>query len=137
MKKNEGFSLIELMIAVAILGIIVSIAYPSYLSYLRDSRRADAEGVLIEMSQWMERQYTVNGRYDDGAGNAPNLPIDKSPRDGDATFYEIDVTAIDDDSFTLTATAIGSQTEEECGNLTLTQTGARGSSGPGTRCWDD
>ena len=137
MKKSAGFSLIEVMIAVAILGIVASIAYPSYQSYLRDSRRADAEGVLIEMSQWMERQYTVNGRYDDGAGNAPALPIQKSPRDGTATHYVVSVSAVDTDSFTLTATAQGGQTQEECGNLTLTQTGARGSSGPGTRCWDD
>ncbi|WP_415882683.1 type IV pilin protein [Neptuniibacter sp. QD34_54] len=135
MKKNAGFTLIELMIAVAIIGIIASVAYPSYLSYLRDSRRADAEGVLIEMSQWMERQYTVDGSYN--ADGTPTLPIQKSPRDGSATHYQIAITAIDADSFTLTATAQGGQTQEECGNLTLTQTGARGSSGPGTRCWDD
>lgn len=135
MKKNAGFSLIEVMIAVAILGIVASIAYPSYLSYLRDSRRADAEGVLIEMAQWMERQYTVDGSYNENG--TPTLPIQKSPRDGAASHYIISVSSVAEQSFTLTATAQGGQTQEECGDLTITQTGARGSSGPGTRCWDD
>jgi len=135
MKKSLGFTLVEVMIAVAIIGVIASLAYPSYLSYLRDSRRADAEGVLVEMAAWMERRYTVDGQYNQGG--TPALPIQKSPRDGAATHYQISVSAIDEDSFTLTATAVGGQTEEECGNLTITQTGARGSDGPGNDCWDD
>lgn len=134
MKKSLGFTLVEVMIAVAIIGVIASLAYPSYLSYLRDSRRADAEGVLVEMAAWMERRYTVDGRYDNGA---INLPIQKSPRDGAARHYDVAVTASAAESFTLTATAVGGQTEEECGNLTITQTGARGSDGPGNDCWDD
>ncbi|WP_415892731.1 type IV pilin protein [Neptuniibacter sp. PT8_73] len=133
MKKNAGFSLIELMIAVAILGIIVSIAYPSYQSYLRDSRRADAEGVLVEMAQWMERRYTVDGSYNEGG--TPTLPIQQSPRDG-AIHYVISISAIGSESFTLTATAQGAQNQDDCGHLSITQTGAKTVTGGGRKCWD-
>jgi len=83
-RKQLGVSLLELVVAMAIVGILASIAYPSYQRYLVKSRRADAQGALLELAGFLERSYTVNGCYfdkgDDGiCGNGddstPNLPF--------------------------------------------------------------
>ena len=136
MKRNKGFSLLELMIAVAIVGIIASIAYPAYQEYVREARRSDAKAVLIEMSQWMEREYTVNGRYTNASNAAPSLPVVKSPKDGTDVVYNLGVVATSN-TFTLTATpaAGGPQAGDDCGNLSITQTGAKSASGTATDCW--
>lgn len=77
MKRQVGFTLIELMITVAIVGILVAIAYPSYMEYVRSAKRGDAQADLVELSQWMERQFTVNGLYTVSGAN-PVLPFSKS-----------------------------------------------------------
>jgi len=77
---TQGFTLIELMIAVAIVGILAAIAYPSYIEHVRKTRRADAKAVVLELSQWMERFYTENSRYDKTrAGVDVALPFTQSP----------------------------------------------------------
>ena len=63
MKKLRGFSLLELMIVVAIVGIIAAFAYPSYLEQVRKTRRADCSGALAGMGNAMERFFTVNSTY--------------------------------------------------------------------------
>ena len=62
LRKHQGFTLIELMIVVAVIGILASIAYPSYREYVAKSRRAEAKTVLLSAQQWMERFYTENFR---------------------------------------------------------------------------
>ena len=56
--KQQGITLIELLIVVAIVGILSAIAYPAYQGYVENSRRTVAQGELLELAQWMERQYT-------------------------------------------------------------------------------
>lgn len=137
--KAGGFSLIELMIVVAIVAIIASIAYPSYQNSIATSRRADAQASLLELAQFMERYYTVNGSYQNASTtppSAPGLPFIESPKDG-AKYYDLALTAITATSFTLRARPKGSMAGDGCGDLTLTSTGVKGKSGPLAleQCW--
>lgn len=127
---SSGFSLIELMIVVVIVGILAAIAYPSYVDYVRDSRRATAEGDLLEDAQFLERHHTATMAYNkDSDGNTLSasdvtnlLPITASPQDGTA-FYDISVKSIAADTYTLQAAPKGDQTKGPCGTLTLDQAG--------------
>ncbi len=69
-RNQRGFTLVELMIVVAIVGILSALAYPSYQSYMQKTRRVAAAGCLMELAQWMERNYTTCLRYD-RTGTAP------------------------------------------------------------------
>ena len=126
-RKNRGFSLIELMIVVAIVAILGSIAYPSYLNQVTKSRRTDAQAVLMEAAQFMERFYTENNRYDqDSGGTAVALPaaLRESPRDSGTKSYDIAVQASTASTYTLRATPKNAQTGD--GFLQITNTFAKG-----------
>jgi type IV pilus assembly protein PilE len=69
-RNQRGFTLVELMIVVAIVGILSALAYPSYQSHMQKTRRVAAAGCLMELAQWMERNYTTCLRYD-RTGTAP------------------------------------------------------------------
>jgi len=126
----RGFTLIELMITVAIVAILAAVAYPSYTEYIARSRRSDAKAVLLETAQWIERQYTVSNAYNlKGDGNALNtaaLPYQEAPRDGAAKYYTIQfASAPTASAFTLQAIPKNGQTGDKCGTFQLSQTGAK------------
>jgi len=128
MKKNLGFTLLELMITIAIVGILASIAYPSYNDSVTKGRRADAMASLMGFSQAMERFYTDKGTYSGAgpSGNAtgsPSIYSTQSPADGSEKYYDLTIVSADGTTFEIMATAIGTQSGD--GNLTLTATGAR------------
>lgn len=129
MKKMCGFSLIELMIVVAVVAVLAGVAYPSYQASVTKSRRSDAQSALMSFAQAMERFYTSNGTYV-GAGSggsttgAPAVFSTKSPIDGSQTFYNLTIQAATVNSYTLYATPVGPQSDD--GVLGLTSTGQRG-----------
>ncbi len=139
--KHYGFTLIELMIVVAIVGILAAVAYPSYQEHVRRSNRAEAKGILLEMAQLLERNFTETNRYDqNSAGSAWVLPVTQSPRTGTAK-YTIQFAAAmpTQNTYTLEAVPTGVMTGDACATLTLTHTGVRGV-GAGatlaaTECW--
>jgi type IV pilus assembly protein PilE len=127
MNKQKGFTLIELMVVIAIIGILAAIVYPSYQDSVQKSRRADAKGALGSFATAMERHFSETGKYT-GVGEDTGVPTifsTKSPVDGTETYYNLTVQATDN-SFTLTATPTGAQANDKCGTLTLTNTGVRG-----------
>jgi type IV pilus assembly protein PilE len=143
--KAAGFTLIELVIVVAIIGILAAIAYPSYQDSVRKSRRADAKAALLELAHFMERNYTAANRYDkDASGsdiNTAAFPYTQTPREGTSKSYDLSLSAVAQNSFTLSATPISGsgQTADPCKTLSLASTGAKSVSNnatlSATECW--
>jgi type IV pilus assembly protein PilE len=125
--STSGFTLIELMIVIAIVGVLAMLAYPSYVEHLRRGYRVEARTALLEAQQFMERFYAANSRYTtDAAGTtSPTLPARLQNVPAGSPRYTLGVVATVN-SYTLTAMAASA---DKCGNLTLTNTGVKGRSG--------
>lgn len=124
MKKHRGFSLIELMIAVAIVAILAAIAYPSYQDHLRKGRRASTQAFMMEIAN-REQQYLLDARsYAVGAGALTTLNI-TVPTDV-SRFYTVTIdpaAPTTPPSFTITATPIAGSAQAPDGVLTLDHQG--------------
>jgi type IV pilus assembly protein PilE len=129
-RSNRGFTLIEIMIVIAIIGIVITIGYPSLTEYVKKGRRTEVAGLLSEQAQILERYYSKNNVYTNATGlSAGN------------DFYTITPT-LTDQTFLLTAKRKdgGAMATDKCGDFTLTNTGVRGmanaASGLTTKdCW--
>ncbi|WP_449428015.1 type IV pilin protein [Rhodanobacter umsongensis] len=126
----RGFTLIELMIVVAIVAILAAIAYPSYTQHVIKTRRTAAKACLSEYANYMERYYTTNLSYL-GAGN-PGLGCEGTAQTGNYYTWTPpgNLTA---STYTISAAPKATQTDTECGTLTLDQSGARGANV--ASCW--
>lgn len=119
---QKGVTLMEVLIVVVIIGILASIAYPSYRTQVLRSHRSDAKVALERAAQTLERCFTNSNPKGYGACPAPNVASDNG-------YYAIGVIipgAPNDQSFSLTATAVGGQLQDEqCRSFTLTDTNVR------------
>jgi type IV pilus assembly protein PilE len=143
--KCEGLTLIELMVVLAIIGVLSALAYPSYQQHLRRSERLAAMGALLEAQLVMERHYAALYRYTQDAGGqvAPVLParLQTTPAEGSAR-YRLSVQA-SLEAYTLSATPVLAGVACDSFTLTLTQTGVKGAVAEGiavdadtaAQCW--
>ncbi|MEO7242545.1 MAG: type IV pilin protein [Variovorax sp.] len=136
--RLRGFTLIEVMIVVAIVGILTAVALPSYQAYVVRTHRAGAGACLTELAQFMERVYTTNLRYDQNNSSATVLPATQCQTDLNGR-YTFAIAAAAVSTFSLTATPQGAQASADtgCATLSMSQTGAKGVSGGDTvaHCW--
>ena len=124
--RHAGFSLIELMVVVAVIGILASIALPSYNEHARKSRRAAGTACALAVAQQMERWYTTNLTYDGAVADTSMC------QDNATEFYNINVAAAGR-TYTVTADPIGAQDGDSCGTLTVDQAGTQSPTTAG--CW--
>ncbi|MCP8463876.1 type IV pilin protein [Pseudomonas sp. ZM23] len=136
MNKSKGFTLVEMMIVVLILGILAAISYPSYQSYVMRSNRSEAMTMLNEAAARQERFFSQNNQYATTAAQL-GLTTSNSPNN----LYQLVINRPTTSQYTLTAQPIGIQARDtQCGSLTLDQAGTRGAAG-GTvaatvmNCW--
>lgn len=120
-KKVRGFTLIELMIAVAILGIIAAIAYPSYLDQVRKSKRSEARSALMQAANRQERFYTTQYEYTSTLGQG-GLGMN-SETENEA--YTLTIDSPDADGFEISANAQGDQLNDDCTKLTINEIGEK------------
>lgn len=113
-RSNRGFTLIEMLIVIAIIGIIITIGYPSLTEYVNKGRRTEVVGTLSEQAQILERFYSKNNVYTGITGLSAGT-----------SYYTITPT-ITDQTFLLTAVRKpGAMATDKCGDFTLTNTGVR------------
>lgn len=129
MKSTRGFTLIELMIAVAIVGIIAAVAYPAYGKFVQQARRAEAKSELMRLVDLQERWFMENSAYTtDIAGD---LNYRTTSENG---YYNL--TASTTAGYTFTATATGVQAgDTDCASMTLNANGTKTPSPATSECW--
>jgi type IV pilus assembly protein PilE len=134
----RGFTLIELMLVVAVIGVLAAIVYPSYQDSVRKARRTEARAALASVAQLMERYYTESNTYATAtivAGATGTIPYDNKTEN---QYYDIQFTgALNATQFTIQATphAGTTQANDTCTSFTLDQTGARGATPSVAECW--
>ncbi|MGH8541824.1 MAG: type IV pilin protein [Stenotrophobium sp.] len=141
-RSSRGFTLMELMIVVAIVGILAAIALPSYNSYVLRSRRSAAEACLSSLGNYMERYYATNMSYQSGGSNIALPTLDCSTSQNTGAYYTYGFVAgtVSSTAYTLQAQPYGSQlSDTQCATLTLDYQGTRnmiGATDPNAGdCW--
>ena len=132
-RRVRGFTLIELMIVVAIVAILVTIAYPSYEEQMIKTRRAEGRAAMLEVATRLERCFTRFNAYNNAVcAGAASMRSENG-------YYQVSAGAVTATSFSLQAQPQLAQVKDtKCGTLTLTSVGVRGQTGTppsGYKCW--
>ena len=140
MRHQRGFTLIELMIVVAIIGILAAIALPQYTDYVTRSRRIDGQSTLLQVAQDLERCYTQFSAYNNNSCSV--VTAGAVSQTSPERFYLVTASTLSASAFTLTAIPQGTQKtndEANCKTLTLTHLGEQdatdGNDDPTDECW--
>ena len=144
-RSQFGFSLIELMIVVAIVAIISAFAYPSYQRYVIKAKRTVAQNALLQVADRQQQFFMDNKRF---AADLTNLGFGANPYvvddDGASTVagdaqavYSLSLTNVTATTWTVTAAPLHGQLSRDtyCGSLSLTQAGTKGKTGASDDCW--
>jgi len=151
-RRTFGFSLIELMVVMVILALMLALALPAYHGHIVRAKRVQGQAALLKLMQQQERYYSQNNRYlafsaasEDAQGKQFQWWSGEEAEEGAArSAYEIDATACPEATLAQcvllrarpgTARVDQHFTDADCGTLSLSSTGERGSSGPAARCW--
>ena len=143
--SQRGVTLMELLIVVAIVSIIASIAYPSYTQFITRSKRTAGTSALLQIAVRQQQFFMDNKRYADSLTSLgydyDSIMVSDEGQvvasGSDDRVYSVEISASNIVTYSLTATPQlnHAKKDTECGNLTLTHTGTRGQSGSGDRCW--
>lgn len=129
--RQLGFTLIEVLVAMACVAVLVTVAWPSYQSLVERSRRAQARTALLQAAHWLERAASANGSY------PASTYIPASVLQVEGQRYQLQVSS-SPQSYTLSALPLGSQSADACGTFTLNNLGVRGVQGAtqsAAQCW--
>lgn len=137
-QSHCGFTLIELMIVVAILGVLLAVALPAYQQNVRTGERGDAQALLMQVAANQERFYSDNNSYSANANPLASPAV--ATLSTDSGLYQVAVAACGTGTiancFVATATPQGAQTADSCTSLTITNTGLKGATGDTVaNCW--
>lgn len=130
MKRVRGFTLIELMIAVAVVGVLAAVALPSYQDQVRKSRRAEAQAVLLNMAG-RQQQFLLDTRAYASDAAVLGVTVPSSVSSAYTITFTIANSTTAPSTFTLTAAPVGSQANDKCATLTVDQAGIKAPA----NCW--
>ncbi len=136
-RYTQGFSMVEMLIALAIVAIISAIAYPSYRENARRGNRAEVRALMMENAQYMERFFTENNSYLQSAAAVPappELPNLVSPRGATGTRVNYNISfraipALSVTTFAIQAVPVNGMATDACATLTLNSLGQQGTDG--------
>jgi type IV pilus assembly protein PilE len=138
--RPNGFTLIELMIVVALIAILTAIAYPSYVSHVSKTRRADAKTALLDLAARQERFFSINNVYATTPGqlgySGTAFPVDVQT--SSQAYYQLTASANPSTTFAASAVPTGAQSNDSCGTYTVNQLGVQGNGNNTTAsadCW--
>ena len=136
--QQGGFSLVELLVVIVMLGLLLSIAVPNYSAYVERSRRSDARAALLEIASAQERVYFESNQYSDTITDVWSHQVDGNAVSSEG-FYGLEVALTGDDPnrFTATATARAQQSgDEDCASFSIDDTGLKSATGDAAdTCW--